>query len=68
MGVSQSNRRGARSPRTDGAPVVAPAAFDPSAHTVAEVVAYLAEHPDEADAVRAAEATGKARKGIIEGA
>lgn len=39
--------------------------FDPSAHTVAEVLAYLAEHPDEAEAVLAAEATGKGRTSIL---
>ena len=35
--------------------------FDPSEHTVAEVQQYLDEHHDEADAVLAAEATGKNR-------
>lgn len=39
--------------------------FDPSAHTVAEVLSYLAEHPDEAEAVLAAEATGKGRTSIL---
>lgn len=45
--------------------------YDPTAHTVDEVNAYLTEHPDEAEAVLAAEA-GRAddkpvRTGITEG-
>lgn len=40
-------------------------AFDPGAHTVNAVREYLAEHPDERDAVLAAEAAGKARKSIL---
>lgn len=38
--------------------------YDPAEYTVDEVHAYLADHPDEADAVIAAERAGKARKGI----
>lgn len=41
------------------------ASFDPGEHTVAEVQAYLADHPDEADAVLAAERAGKARVGLV---
>jgi trigger factor len=41
------------------------AAFDPSAHTVDEVLAYIDEHPDELAAIVAAEAAGKARKTIL---
>lgn len=60
----------ATAPQATATPVEAPTSpasvYDPSAHVVADVVAYMAEHPDEADAIRAAEAAGKARKGIIE--
>lgn len=41
--------------------------FDPTGHSVAEVNAYLDEHPDAAPAVLATEAAGSARKGIVEG-
>ena len=41
------------------------AAFDPSAHTVAEVQQYIAEHPDQRDAVLDAEADGKARVSLL---
>jgi hypothetical protein len=39
--------------------------FDPGEHTVAEVQDYLEEHPDEAEAVLAAEADGKGRSSLI---
>jgi hypothetical protein len=39
--------------------------FDPGEHTVAEVQEYLAAHPDQADAVLAAEAAGKARTTLV---
>ena len=39
--------------------------FDPGAHSVAEVLAYLADHPEDADRVRALEFAGKARKTIV---
>lgn len=42
-------------------------AYDPTAHGVEEVKAYLAEHPDEVEAVLEAERAGKARKGLISG-
>lgn len=35
------------------------------AGTIDDVLAYINEHPDQADAVRAAEADGKGRKGIV---
>jgi hypothetical protein len=41
------------------------AEFDPGAHTVAEVNDYLAEHPEDADRVLEAEASGKARVSIV---
>jgi hypothetical protein len=41
--------------------------FDPAEHTVAEVEAYLAEHPDQSDAVLAAEAQGKNRATLTGG-
>lgn len=40
--------------------------FDPTEHTVEEVQAYLAEHPDQREAVLAAEKEGKARKTVVE--
>jgi hypothetical protein len=40
--------------------------FDPGDHTVAEVQAYLAEHPEDRERVLQAEAAGRGRKGILE--
>lgn len=40
--------------------------FDPGEHTVQEVKDYLAEHPDELDAVLEAELAGKARTTILD--
>jgi len=40
--------------------------YDPGAHTVDEVLAYVAEHPDESDAVYAAESAGKGRVTILD--
>jgi hypothetical protein len=40
--------------------------FDPGAHTVDEVKTYAAAHPDELDAVYAAEQSGKARSTLLE--
>ena len=42
-----------------------PESFDPSEHTVADVHDYIAKHPDEADAVLAAEKSGKARATLV---
>lgn len=39
--------------------------FDPGEHTVADVQEYLAKHPDQADAVLAAEKAGKARATLV---
>jgi hypothetical protein len=39
--------------------------FEPEAYTVADVLAYMAENPAEAEAVRAAEVIGKGRKSIV---
>lgn len=39
--------------------------FDPSSHTVAEVLDYAAAHPDEVPAIVAAEQAGKARKMVL---
>jgi hypothetical protein len=44
----------------------APDEFDPGEHTVVEVLAYLAEHPEERERVLQAEAEGRGRKGILE--
>jgi hypothetical protein len=48
-----------------GKPPKSTRVFEPAEHTVAEVEAYLAKHPDEADAVLAAEAAGKARTTLV---
>jgi hypothetical protein len=40
--------------------------FDPGEHTVTEVNAYLAEHPEDRDRVLAEEEAGRGRKGILE--
>ena len=66
---SQPNQQVVR----DGEPVAAgtnnpdPAsdAFDPGAHTVADVEAYLDEHPDEIDRVLEAERAGKNRTTLL---
>lgn len=39
--------------------------FNPSDHTVAEVLAYIAENPDQKDAVIAAEKAGKNRTTVV---
>jgi hypothetical protein len=40
--------------------------FDPADHTVAEVLAYVAEHPDTADTIRAAETAGRNRTTLLD--
>ena len=42
-----------------------PSASDPGDHTVAEVEAYLADHPGEAGAVLRAERAGKNRTSLV---
>lgn len=68
MGISQSNRNrhSSRSPRS-GQQSAAPStsAFDPSEHTVQEVLDYIDAHPDESAAVLAAEQAGKGRKTVL---
>lgn len=56
-----------REPASSIEAVQAPAVsgFDPGEHSVAEVLAYLADNPDDAERVIAAEAAGKARKTIL---
>ena len=39
--------------------------FDPGFYSAAEVLAYLAAHPEDKDRVRALEAVGKGRKTIL---
>jgi len=41
--------------------------FDPSTHTVADVEAYIAEHPDQEAAVLKAERKGKGRASLVGG-
>jgi hypothetical protein len=48
-------------PDPDGEPVV----FDPSQHTVEQVQAFLAEHPEATEQVLAAERAGKNRSGLL---
>lgn len=38
--------------------------FDPAEHTVPEVLTYIEAHPEQGDAVVAAERAGQNRKGI----
>ena len=45
------------------APVVSE--FDPSVCSVAEVLAWIEQNPDDAERVKAVEAAGKARKTIL---
>lgn len=46
-------------------PDAAPEPFDPAEHSVEQVNAFLAEHPEARDAVVAAEQQGKNRTGIV---
>lgn len=39
--------------------------FDPADHTIDEVLAYIEAHPEQGDAVLAAEAAGKHRAGLL---
>jgi len=54
-----------RQPRLSTAPASEASGFDPSKHSVAEVLAHLDANPDSADDILAAEADGKARKTIL---
>lgn len=40
--------------------------YDPGAHTVAEVLAYVADHPAEADEILGRELAGRQRSGILD--
>lgn len=42
------------------------AVYDPGLHTVEEVLAYVADHPDEANAIAVAEEAGKGRVTILD--
>lgn len=46
-------------------PVTESVKFDPAEHSVAEVFAFLVEHPEQTDAVIEAERNGKNRKSIV---
>jgi hypothetical protein len=39
--------------------------FDPSKHTIAEVKAYIEEHPEERQRIMRRERAGKARRGLL---
>jgi hypothetical protein len=41
--------------------------YDPSYHTVTEVMEYISSHPDEREDIIERERAGKNRKGIVEG-
>ena len=43
-----------------------PSEFNPDDHTVSEVKAYLAKHPEDEERVLAAEERGRGRKGLLE--
>jgi hypothetical protein len=47
-------------------PVDEDAAFDPGAHSIADVKAYIDEHPDEVQRVYDAESEGKARTSLLD--
>lgn len=49
----------------DGEEQAEAAAYDPGAHTVSEVLQYIADNPEEEEAVLAAEAAGKNRASIV---
>ena len=49
-----------------GSPEPEPEAYDPSAFTVDEVKAYAEAHPEELDAIYAAEDAGKARTTLLD--
>ena len=53
-------------PQAAPAKATAARSYDPGEHTVDEVQAYLAKHPDERDAVVAAEKAGKNRVTLTE--
>ena len=42
------------------------AAYDPGEHTIAQVQAYVTDHPDQADAILAAEMDGKDRVTLVD--
>ena len=48
------------------APAADSAAFDPGAHTVAEVQDYVTAHPDQVDAVYTTEQAGRARVTLLD--
>jgi hypothetical protein len=52
-------------PVAKSAPKPTTPTFDPGEHTVTEVQDYLDAHPDQADAVLAAEQAGKARTTLV---
>lgn len=51
---------------SDEEPVEESDAFDPSEHNVDEVLAYIAENPEEKDAILEAERAGRKRKTILD--
>jgi hypothetical protein len=54
-------------PEPQPAPVATEAvSFDPSQHTVVEVKAHLARHPEDRSRIMRAERRGKARKSILD--
>ena len=51
---------------SDEEPVEESDTFDPSGHNVDEVLAYIAENPEEKDAILEAERAGRKRKTILD--
>lgn len=47
-------------------PPVGEGGYDPGEHTVAEVLEYVADHPDQAENIREAEENGKARTTLLD--
>jgi hypothetical protein len=69
MGIVQGNRHGPRSPRGENTPralVGAVDPIDPSTMTVAEVIDYLTEHPDQGPHIEQLERAGKARVTLLD--
>lgn len=47
-------------------PVVEETAFDPTGHSIADVKAYIGEHPDDVQRVYDAELAGKNRTSLLD--
>ena len=66
VGVTIVEGETAPTPQAAAPAKVAHAGYDPAAYTVDEVQAYIAKHPDQRDAIVAAEKAGKNRVTLTE--